>query len=330
MGYMFGNAPDSRSNEGDDLLIDSSTYLGIELELENIHALRPHSRLLKDNNWVWETDPSLRGESCELKTMSAENLPIRGKDVVTAVEALGMAVDHMKKVYKDAPTVGARTSTHIHVDVRDMTTSQLSRFILLYVMFEDLLLKSEAPNRKDNNYCLPISQSSDLKMHLVELLDSKFDSNVVHQMVMEWPKYSALNVGVIQSFGTVEFRIFPGCYNPRQILMWINMLLSLRKAAVSQDIDIFQIPQMVSGKGLKSFLDSVFPEDIVEHLLKTAEPRDILRGARLIQGLITRSKSQRPVRPLYKPKTRKEELEDLVEKEYSKSFQTFMKYVQGD
>jgi hypothetical protein len=297
IGYMFGNPPDSRSKEADDLLVDSDTFLGIELELEEISHLRYFQRFLTDNNWRWITDHSLRGSSCELITSSPEGLPIRGMDLVTALEALDLAVKKAYATYGTYPDVSVRCSTHIHCDVRDLSPDQISRFILYYLMFEEILLKSESPERCDNNYCLPVSKSADLKRSLVNVMTREYAESSIQDMVATWPKYSALNVGAASKFGTVEFRIFPGSYNPEKILMWVNIILSLRRAAVRNTLEIGTIPQMISGTGLDKLLAQIFPTNIVEYLLPSIQPRDMLRGARLIQSMQSRRFSQYPKRP---------------------------------
>lgn len=294
VGYMFGNLPDTRTKESDELLVDSDTYIGIELELEGTQHLQFYKKFLTDNNWKWVVDHSLRGSSCELITSSLEGSPIRGMDIVTALEALNIAVAKCKDTYGTYPDANERCSTHVHVDIRDLNSAQASRFILYYVMFEEILMKSEAPRRCDNNYCLPVSKSGDLKTALVDLLKTRFDSSQLQHVITEWPKYCALNVGSASKLGTVEFRIFPGSYDPKQILMWVNIILSLRRAAVNNTLDVIKIPQTVSGQGLDKVLESVFPKEIADHLIKSVEPRDVLKGARLIQSLIARPYCSHP------------------------------------
>lgn len=296
IGHLFGNLPDSRTLEADENLFDSSVFLGLELELEDVGHLRYYREFLRENNWTWVADHSLRGTSCELITQSEEGRPIRGMDVVTALEALDQAIHQSNKRFGTYPTVGVRTSTHIHVDVRDLTPEELSRFIIYYVMFEDIILKSEAPERCNNNYCLPVSKSSDLKADIVRIINELYDSETVRNVVHSWPKYSALNVGAAGNLGTLEFRIFPGSFKPKQILMWINMLLSLRRAAVNNSLDIYEIPQTVSGSGLDVIIKGVFPDDIADRLISAIDPRDVLRGARLIQGILTRPSCLAPRR----------------------------------
>jgi len=286
VGPLFGIYPDTRSHESDESIIDSDVQVGIELELEDVSDLSMYSStFLRENNWIWEHDHSLRGTCCELIS-SCDGKPIKGYDVGVALEALDQSIAKLKSLGRRLPSVGPRTSTHIHVDVSDLTPKQLANFLLYYVMFEETILNSESPERVGNNYCLPISKSSDLKDNLSTLIKSDFSADALRTIVQYWPKYSALNLQSLRTLGTAEFRVFPGCYDGGTVKRWINTLLSIRKAAVKGTFDLMKLPETISGQGFDRILDQVFPEDIAERFKKTLEPRTMLRGARNVQSIL--------------------------------------------
>jgi len=283
IGPLFGFHPDERDSSPDDSLVDSDVYIGVELELEEVSGLAPFQKYLSAHNWRWYHDHSLRGDSCELITQ-VNGLPIKGRDVLVALEALDSAVAKIKN--GKHPVTSARTSTHIHIDCSDLTPSQLSNFILYYTLVEDTIIRAEAPERSSNNYCLPISASNDLRGYIARLTADNWDIGTINHVAHGWPKYSAFNVGSLRNLGTIEFRVFPGCYDGATILRWINIVMSLRRVAKNPLFSPGDIPEAISGDGYDIVIDKIFPAEIAERLKASLEPRDMLRGARLVQSIL--------------------------------------------
>ena len=116
--------PDARSIPPTDELV-SSTLLGVEVEMEKAERLTT-------TYWDAKEDGSLRDGGVEY----VFGAPYGGGDAIKALEELDKLVTEKMK-----PSMSERTSTHVHVDVRDLTRDQLTSFILLYMVFEQPLFK---------------------------------------------------------------------------------------------------------------------------------------------------------------------------------------------
>ena len=131
----FGMSVDSRKYKTTNALVLPDTWLGIELEIENINGVLKHvrnagvnypngggafdARVLNTgtgrNLWIVEQDGSLRDGGLELKS-----IPIFGLDVLTALNDL----EKFFNEHDFKPKFSRRTSVHIHINVLDMDYEQ--------------------------------------------------------------------------------------------------------------------------------------------------------------------------------------------------------------
>ena len=190
----------------------SDELIGIEIEVENIKDTVPIEAY-----WEFKQDNSLRNNGAEFVS-----IPLQVKQIQSALEHLYTCL------YKNNnPDFSNRTSTHIHVNCRDLTQDQLYNFILLYAIFEKHFYKSVGTRRTNSIFCVPLFRTNQLsKLH-----------EVVYRLSPNWHKYCGLNLlpllqnSVTGCYGTIEFRHLFGTYNQQDILKWINDILCLRTFA---------------------------------------------------------------------------------------------------
>ena len=190
-------------------LVDKATYLGIEVEVENV-------RSYKNTNPMWsiKDDGSLRNNGREFVTP-----PIRAWRVEHAL------TDLLTSQLNPDIDFSERTSIHVHMNIRTLTPKQLETFLLTYLMFEKVIFNWVGKTREQNIFCNPIYSTSDL--HDFSTIFQDF--NPYH---FNWNKYTALNLEPIKNFGTVEFRHLYGTSDIKTIMTWINIILSLKRFAL--------------------------------------------------------------------------------------------------
>ena len=200
---------------GSTRMVAPFTYVGVEIELEhcNMHSNIP-------STWNKVEDNSLKLDGMEYVTR-----PIQVKYLEVELLRLFNGVRGSK------PT--SRCSVHIHLNVRDFTLVELEKFLILYLIFERSLYRISG-DRWCNNFCVPLYNYPVLiKSTLHNLSKGVFNE--------EWYKYHGLNISPIfggesSKLGTIEFRHLRGTKDIGLILLWINLIVSLKIAAKRLDV----------------------------------------------------------------------------------------------
>ena len=288
IGQVYGHIPNVRECLVDEYITYPS-FVGLELELEGVsHGVVMDGAPIDVRSlWRFELDGSLRGRNFE----AIFKEPLAGVDVTHAVTAL---CSHLEQHDKQLRT-GHRTSTHVHVDARDLSPDQLQKMVVIYIIFERALFHYAGHNRANNNFCMPMGNYVDL-LRGISCIGSK-DWNGFDNCIQGIEKYSALNLRALREFGSVEFRQFPGCYDRDTILTWIDMLLCLKRWAVESRPELNDIPQYLSGMGVAGLIGEVFPA--YTHLFNYPEvERDCYYGIRRAQDIIYATNNKEASRKL--------------------------------
>jgi len=203
-------------------------FIGIEVEVENIYNPIRNKEAL--HIWDITEDGSLRNNGREFVT-----LPIQAKYAKYSLNTLMKALEE-----NNEPQFTSRTGIHVHVNVQDMNINQLVSFILLYYVTERLLYRFVGRERKNNIFCVPL-QNTNYFLHIYNAVkinnreQTDVEMNDLHafkNIVEDWKKYLGLNLLPILRYGTVEFRHLYGTRDVDLIVNWINIILSLKKAAM--------------------------------------------------------------------------------------------------
>ena len=265
---------------------DFNTFIGIEVEVEGLHSELPKLGPF----WRLTEDGSLRNNGGEF--VSA---PIRGYAILAALQRLNEALEASEK-----HDFSDRTSVHIHVNVRDMTCESFMNFLLVYLIFESTLYKYvfDSCNRKrdENIFCVPISKSGGKDLGLVQGLSyfHRGDNRAALATISQhWKKYTGINLVPIRSFGTAEFRQLGGTGNIKQILSWINLILSIKTYACTRTYD--QIMERVGGLNTDSmynmFTKEIFNKN-ADLILKYNVQRELEKGVIFVKYLMTTGAEQ--------------------------------------
>lgn len=258
-------------------LLISNELLGVEIELENI----PEE--YKENvkgYWQHHKEGSLRNGGAEYTF----HKPWAGETVVDAFKSLNQFfVENKLK-----PDCSVRTSTHIHVNIDNMTEDQFIKMMALYILFERYIFKAYAAQRESSHYCVPLSQCEELIKILCNFQKSKnwgaFINDIKHYGDN---RYSALNLLAVTKFSSVEFRHFGGTIDEETLLTYCNLVLALKKYAMEYDKSLEDMLYEVSIKGKEAFTSAVFPKEIAATLIRNMSySTNFHKAIRLVQSII--------------------------------------------
>lgn len=279
LGDVVGHTKDIRKFGEAIELIDSNTYIGVEVELEGVatKGIKEDCELLRHTH-----DYSLRGALCGELLFDC---PLKGGDVVTALTALETYV--LK--YETVPIRSSRTSTHVHIDVRDLSIDQLRNFIIVYLSTERLLSTYCGKAREENIFCVPIYKSSKLVKSLSLLFEeSEIGLNRMTNLLGAFSdsiRYGALNFNSLWKHGTLEFRMLRGEYEANKIIEWINILLSIKKYAINATTEEIQAPNHLFSTNCEVYVDAIFGE-YANTLKYDGYEHDIVKGARVAHDVM--------------------------------------------
>lgn len=219
------------------VVADPKLVMGMELEIE--HA---------DEGWRVAgmdvtTDGSLRGGGLEFITK-----PMTGSVLHYVLETFFNKAMPKEHCYSD------RTSIHVHANVQDLTTEQLTSVLLLYQVFENQLFRFAGQDRDKNIFCVPWSQTA---------YTYNIGQRIVHGTVAvasRWAKYTALNLAPICAQGTIEFRHMPGTANLKHIDDWCNLIGCLFACARKESLSDLEkeLCALNTNSQYHGFVDKVF------------------------------------------------------------------------
>lgn len=262
--------------------------IGIEVEMEGENLPTMSSRTL----WSAKGDGSLRHGIEYVTTKVLERGEVR-----KALTTLDRALRGPEVVLR--PSV--RTSTHVHVNVQDMTVRQVYTFLATYHCLETLVTSFCADYRVGNLFSLRIRDSYGI---IGQLSKAAVEKNGVHiglgrGVNPDTFRSMACNIACLPRFGTVEFRALDStaAFVPR-VSKWVNIFTNIKDASLT-----FKDPQEVleafSFKGPEAFaydiLDINRSEDETEQtnfdtLIQCARDKGIINiaeemyeDARLVQ-----------------------------------------------
>ena len=215
--------------------------LGLELELEASNSLPWDSGHINSGvppcpvtggYWVAKEDGSLRG-GVEYVTSTAVE--------VSSVEELVHGLYKNIEGYKTKLTLSNRCSTHIHLNATGWRINEITSFMLLWSLFEPVLIDWCGPRRKVNHFCLSLEDAP-----------TTYDafSDFFKQGYFDFPegaKYCALNLRRLGDLGTIEIRCGDASERPERVVTWAKFLNQLRVFAKSQE-NPAAVPAMISGE----------------------------------------------------------------------------------
>jgi hypothetical protein len=232
----------------------SGPFLGIEIECEG--------KKLFDaplSYWAAKQDGSLHPKAGSNAIEYVFTKPLDRKMAEKALRYLEKKLQEVKASLDDSP----RTSVHVHINVSDLTIRQIYCIILLWIIFEDILVEFCGPDRKGNLFCLSAKDSEYFPRMLTEALER----GNYRDRFREDYRYLACNVAALFKFGSLEFRPMRGTVDVDTILNWVDMLLCIYTKALTYDSPPEFIHQFLQ-EGPIPFFNRIFDNQKLNKLLK--------------------------------------------------------------
>lgn len=269
LGDLLGVNIDSKETNSTIGLVSSNHNVGVEIEIEGVpyefsgdcpDKAKRHRFLVSEDKQEFIVDTSkhwyiVRDNSLRNGSEFIFNNPKKGKDIIEALDNMSLFFNTYNSEINKLK-VSDRCSIHVHLDIRDINEERLNRFLICYILVERLLFRYVNPARLKNNYCRPIVDST-FKFVLADLLDKSNYSTVLQIIRNTCDKYSALNLLPMATFGSVEFRHHQGTYDMKELLDWINIIISIKLMSQYQ---LDELEYFILSKGYGDFLKKFFAD----------------------------------------------------------------------
>lgn len=251
-------------------MIEGEVGIEVELEGENLPTNIPKLSSQSKKHWTVTNDGSLRGDAYEYVLAA----PVVRKEVDEALDQLYRKLDSATLLDS------GRAGVHVHINVREMTMTQMFTFALLYLVFEKVLVKFCGESREGNLFCLRISDAEYLSMALTNAIKtSRFD-----RLSSDDLRYASINFTALRKYGSLEFRAMRSPVSKEVIKQWVDILLSLKDAALRFN-DPEELMLGVSSHGGYDFARQNLGASI-EVLGDVNWNVEVIAGLRLIQPIV--------------------------------------------
>lgn len=183
--------------------------IGIELELEeaSMTTVPPY--------WTTHEDNSLR-QGIELVL-----------DAPYAGEVLGNAIQEYYKA-GIAHNSTSRTSTHIHINMTDVTVDVLRSMFMIMYCIEDSLFNAIGESRKWSGYAMALTEMEPSRVRGILTSD---DANILQNEISpsrNQERYYGFNT-CMRRHGTAEFRYFPGGPTQQELESWVDFVVTVKR-----------------------------------------------------------------------------------------------------
>ncbi|KKM69622.1 hypothetical protein LCGC14_1448880, partial [marine sediment metagenome] len=292
IGTLFQHAPEVGSYKGSTDLVLGRARVGVEIEVDRVDGgwvmLRDIVATSKDERaglWKVVEDGSVHNHGAEM----VFTRPLFGQDVVDALDYF-LA---LQKEYLFNHSL--ETGIHVHLDVRNMDYESFRKLCILYGLVEPLLFNWIGEDREYNIFCEPWYRSQGDLVYITDILFGSDYKKVSAAGKVQ--RYSALNLTALRKFGSIEFRQMPTVFDKAKILKWLNIILSLKKAALSIKENDYGILTRLSADGPDKFFQDIFPlKNIAPELLQGNYFKPIEIGCLIVQDIILAHKGKTTVK----------------------------------
>ncbi len=192
----------------------SGDKFGVEVELEG------NNLPMNVEGWRVEHDGSLRG--------GLEYVFDGPKSLRSTVEN----INRLCKKLQDRDVLDSgRAGVHVHVNVQDMEEQHIYNFIILYLLFEEVLMKYCGDDRIGSLFCLRLRDAGGIQ----EVIERTAKSGDFRYLGTDHVRYAAINCKAIVTYGSLEFRAMRSTVDANALKTWVHLLHALKKRASQYD-----------------------------------------------------------------------------------------------
>lgn len=255
---MFGHnlfTPSDASN----LLVDSNTFLGVELEFNRVDFRMP------EGYWQPVGDGSLHDRGMEFRLTA----PLQGAELVNALQQLP----------KDTTKyVDVETSMHVHANVMLSDPYGVANTLILLTALEDVLFTEQY--RKASAFCCAVSETPAWRDTVFDVIRRLYNFDIenviqqVNRLNRREQRYFSFTIDSIARFGSIEIRTFQAPKNFEDALRKVNIVLAFLNLEN-------QMPHTTMQDAV-NFAINIAPDALramnIEHNVTAADAAHALRG----------------------------------------------------
>lgn len=193
--------------------------VGLEIECEGTNLFNSPIQY-----WATHQDNSLRAHGDHPPIEYVLSKPVARLDVPKALSYLSKKLKEAGSTIDDS----TRTSVHVHVNMQDKTIKEIYQYILLYMIFEEVLVDFSGPGRPGNLFCLRAKDAE----YNVQVMEQAIKNENFNEMFSNEIRYTACNTASLGKFGSLEFRSMRGTVDQELIQLWVDILLTLKDKAL--------------------------------------------------------------------------------------------------
>jgi hypothetical protein len=183
--------------------------------------------------WTIMSDSSVApqgGQACEFVTP---------KSTYEDIETVQACIRALRKA---GAKVNKSCGLHIHIDGANHNAKSLKNLAFTFYAKQDLIFKAVAPERKNNNYCRPLTDDLVENIKKIKNLDNNSMHDAWYSTYSSYrpttthyhdSRYHALNYHSLWYRGTVEFRLFNSTLHAGEVRAYLNLCLAMSAAAIN-------------------------------------------------------------------------------------------------
>lgn len=246
-------------------------HVGLEIECESKTAnVFPKTPVVAED-WTYHNDGSLRG---------ADNAEYVLTKPLTFDEA-DKAVDKLFALLKEKKVPLAesvRTSVHVHLNVGGFYQNRLASLLSLWFICEEVLSQFCGDHRAGNLFCIRAKDGP----AIITEVKNWFENKGQYGLDTEGLHYSALNVGALYKFGSVEIRTMRGLTKPEPVKQWVRILRKIYDESAKYT-DPRSIIEQFSILGPMEFFNQLFGDEA--QAIAAAVQGELNVSASLFEGM---------------------------------------------
>jgi hypothetical protein len=215
--------------------------IGIEIEVEG--TCFPY----RIPHWKREHDGSLHGG---VEFVLRKPLTLLGARI--AMKEMTSHMSHSS--IRDS----VRAGVHVHLNCQNMTKVQVFNTIIMWALFEEVLLNKCGVCRKGNLFCVPLGKSDNVISFLRDLAD---DDGYAPQVDNDDYRYCAINIVALRKYGSLEFRAMRTSADMDNTYQWAKLLHYMKKVACTYKNPMHILDELES-KGVYKMFVKVFAKSL--------------------------------------------------------------------
>lgn len=240
-------------------------HVGIEVETEGTSIPK-----IDNEYWRSDADGSLRGENYEYVLKN----PVKFEDVGKVLANLKQCWERAGSEVKNSPNAGV----HVHINVSDLTITEMYNFISLYLVVENILIQQAGDDRIGNLFCLRASDAE----YLLDVIAQSIRERNIKIYHTDELRYAAINLKALGDYGSIEFRSWRSDGDLDGIKWWASMLMGLKDMARKID-NPAQIVADVSMMTPRGFFNSILGDQATSIKWEPEFEHMIIDGVRRVQ-----------------------------------------------